>query len=228
MKMNLFSLILFFIFSYNAKAMDLPGFFIDVDAKYTKNGSRILLRPFLGYLKAHPIEYEVKSLEEQLGENGEMVPHEYFVKDRLYSWAILDYKNNNEYKFVGLIQSSFALDTFAQGEYAELSIFIYPDFRRMGFAYQSCVELMKHLLHTNIDLVGIVFAVANTNTSCESLMAKFENEFGFIKSFQEYKIGEFLMSDKAILGHRWFRYFRGEAAKSFVQTKRAFELAVAQ
>ena len=40
--------------------------------------SIILLRPFLGYLCAHPIEYQVKNLEETLGEKDEMVPHEYY------------------------------------------------------------------------------------------------------------------------------------------------------
>ena len=104
----------------------------------------------------------------------------------------MDYKNNNDFQFVGIIQATIEKDTNTVGEYAELAFYIHPDFRRQGFAYDSCVALMKQLLNKKVDLIGIVFAVANTNYKCNKLMDKLEVEFGFIKSFTEVNIGGIL------------------------------------
>jgi len=212
MKNNFLFFLLFFAFACCAGATHYPDYFVDIEAGKAKNDSRILLRPFQGYLRASSIEYDVEDLEKILNGRKEMAPNDYYEKDQIYSWLILEYENGN-YKFAGIIQTNFKIDYEVNGEYAELAFYIHPDFRRQGFAYQSSVALMKHLLSNKVNLIGIVFAVATNNTACRALMSKFQDEFGFIMSSKEVAVGELL--NNKIYGHRYYRYVRGKEAEIF-------------
>lgn len=211
---------MFFAFAYYATASNYyPEYFVDIAAGNAKNGSKIFLRPFFGYLCSNSIENDVRDLEETLSKQDEMAPYKYYKKDQIHSWVILDYEDDKNYKFAGIIQSNFEIDKEANGEFAELAFYIHPDFRRQGFAYQSSVALMKHLLNSRTSLLGIVFDVAKKNTACRNLMDKFKNEFGFLMS-SDRVVGQFMHNDdKKIIGNRFYRYFRGKQALMFDKSK---------
>jgi len=65
------------------------------------------------------------------------------------------------------------------------------------------------------EIIGIVFDVADANSNCKRLMAKFETEYDFKKSLLPRKISEYPRTHEAIMGHRWYRYFRTDMANGF-------------